>query len=195
MHGRPEKFMDDTHPNFFEIEIDRDGLRSYFRRSWLRAWLLSLSFFGGLFGFLSSIGRIEDGGAGSLGHLVFLLISGIVYGILIGAVIALLLYFLLSHFRAKKISEAQYIRVEGAYLQVAHLAGSTRVNRKIHFRAMTDFSLIENKRMQRYGIKALQMNTTGGGPGSLIRIDGVKDCDRVRDMLAEIDSIRENQIA
>jgi len=37
----------------------------------------------------------------------------------------------------------------------------------------------------------LQMTTTGGGPQMLIQIPGLDDCEKTRDMLAEIDSLRE----
>lgn len=186
--------MNDPHPKSIKVAIDRESLRKYLRRTWLRSWLFGLGFLGAFFGLSSRIGRLEDGDFDGWAHLAYLLISGVVFGILISSCIAFVLYFLLSHFRAKRIAETQSIRVEGAFLQIRQHMGSTKLDRKIHFRAVTDFSVIEDKRMKRYGIKALQMNTTGGSPSGLIRIDGVKDCDRVRDMLAEIDSIRENQI-
>ncbi|MDA3872613.1 MAG: hypothetical protein PF795_01455 [Kiritimatiellae bacterium] len=185
--------MTDPHPTSFEIEIDRESLCKYLRYTWLRGWTFAISFFGLLFGLIFSLERIADGKFEGLHHLIFLLTTGPIYGILIGMAVAIVLYFMLCHFRAKRISETLSLKVDGAFLQITqHLIGS-KIDRKIHFRAVTDFSVIEDNRMRKYNIKALQMNTTGGSPTGLIRIDGVKDCDNVRDMLAEIDSLRENQ--
>ena len=47
--------------------------------------------------------------------------------------------------------------------------------------------------MRYFGIYALQMATTAGGQNTSLIIPGVKDCLRVRDLLADIDSQREHQ--
>mgnify|MGYP006282747699 CR=1 FL=1 len=187
--------MNDPHPHSFKIEIDRDGLRKYLMHSWYRSWVLALGFLGGLFGLISPIGRIENGRVEGVGHVVFLLFLGILVGVLISTVIATLLYFMFSHSKAKRISESQALEVEGPFLHVSQNSDSVKQDRKIHFRAVTDFSLIEDKRMEKYGIQALHMNTTSGSQTGFIRVDGVKEGNKIRDILAEIDSIRENHEA
>jgi hypothetical protein len=47
--------------------------------------------------------------------------------------------------------------------------------------------------MRYFGIHALRMTTTGGGQNANVIVPGVKDCLRVRDLLADIDRLRENQ--
>jgi hypothetical protein len=47
--------------------------------------------------------------------------------------------------------------------------------------------------MQYFGIEALQMTTIAGGQNAALTIAGVKDCTKIRDMLSEIDRLRENQ--
>lgn len=160
--------------------------------SWYRSWVLALGFIGGLFGLISPIERIENGRTEGIRDIVFQLSLGVLYGILISTVIATILYFIFSHFRAKKISESQALEVEGPFLHVSQNAGFVKQDRKIHFRAITDFSVIEDKRMRRYGIQALHMNTTSGSQTGFIRVDGVKEGDQMRDLLAEIDILREN---
>jgi len=54
-------------------------------------------------------------------------------------------------------------------------------------------AVVQGPLMRRYGVEALRMSTVAaGGQNSFLTIHGVKDCLRVRDMLAEIDSQREN---
>ena len=60
---------------------------------------------------------------------------------------------------------------------------------RVHPQAYTRQSELERAA----GIHSLHMNTNGGGPGSCVVIRGIKDCLKVRDMLSEIDSLRENQ--
>jgi putative N-acetylmannosamine-6-phosphate epimerase len=82
------------------------------------------------------------------------------------------------------------VRVEGSFLRIIQKVPALQ-DRKLHFRAIVDYATVEGSLMRRFGIMTLQMTTTAGGAASTIRIDGLRDCTKVRDMLAEIDSIRE----
>ncbi|MEM9481823.1 MAG: hypothetical protein AAGA58_19405, partial [Verrucomicrobiota bacterium] len=64
-------------------------------------------------------------------------------------------------------------------------------DRKIHFNAIVDYAVIHNKLMGKVGIDALELSTKAGGADSTVTILGVKDCHRIRDLLAEIDVQRE----
>ena len=66
-------------------------------------------------------------------------------------------------------------------------------DRKLHFRSIVDYATTQDSLMRRFGIHALQMATTAGGQNTNLIIPGVKDCLRVRDLLADIDRQRENQ--
>ena len=46
--------------------------------------------------------------------------------------------------------------------------------------------------MRRFGVHALQMGTNGSGITSIILIPGVTDALKARDLLIDIDRIREN---
>ena len=83
-------------------------------------------------------------------------------------------------------------QVEGAFLHIVQ-ENYARVDRKLHFRSIVDYAAVDDILMRRFGLMALRMNTTGGGLDSTINLIGIKDCLKVRDMLAEIDSIREIQ--
>lgn len=183
--------MADPYPENIEIEIDHEGLCKYLRLTWFKALAVLFLFFGGLLGFVGPLEDIEKSEFQGIPWLIMKLGSGVLVGALIGVLIAVVIYFLFCHSKAKKVSQMLECRVEGAFLKVVHYSGFNKLDRKIHFRAVTDFSIIDDRRMQKFGIKALQMNTTGGSSTGLIRVDGIRDCEKVRDMLAEIDSQRE----
>ena len=47
--------------------------------------------------------------------------------------------------------------------------------------------------MQWFGVEGLQMRTIAGGQDAKVTIEGVKDCTKIRDMLSEIDRLREDE--
>jgi hypothetical protein len=184
--------MKDSYPECIDIDIDRKNLLKYLRITWLLGWVLGLGAFGLLIGSISTLDEIEKGGFESINDLLCDLLYGAVAGALIAALFGFILYLALGYFRAKRAAEMIQLKVEGPFLRVVQSGLIGVVDRKIHFRAIIDFSTVNNRRMSKYGINTLQMNTVGGGPTGMIRIDGVKNCDQVRDMLAEIDHIRGN---
>ena len=66
------------------------------------------------------------------------------------------------------------------------------IDRKLHFRAIVDYATTQDALMRRFDLHALQMTTTAGGPKSTLTIPGVKDCLKVRDILSDVDRLREN---
>jgi hypothetical protein len=64
-------------------------------------------------------------------------------------------------------------------------------DRKLHFKIIVDYDIVEDTWMRRYGIQSLRLSTLAGGMSSII-IPAVKDCRKTRDLLNEIDHAREN---
>jgi len=179
--------MSDQYPQTLNIEIDRDRLRNYLRTRWLLNWVIGLGLFGGMVG-LAGIGSALERGIHSwrAGVAFFAFSFGST------TLIALLLYFILSHRRAARFAASLQISVEGAFLRIRQHT-SVMSDRKLHFRSIVDYATTQDFLMRRFGIHALEMATTAGGQKTNLIIPGVKDCLRVRDLLADIDSQRENQ--
>ncbi len=182
--------MSDQYPETLNIEIDRTRLRNYLRAKWLISWVLPLSFFGGLFGF--SNGKALDHGLASRTDAVLLVLRCVGTGIGISLLIALFCYLVFSHRIASRLAASLEVSVEGAFLHVRQHA-LILSDRKLHFRSIVDYAATQDFLMRRFGIQSLQMTTTAGGQNTNLVIPGVKDCLRVRDVLADIDRLRENQ--
>ena len=183
--------MSDQYPINLNIEIDRDRLKNYLRVKWLLAWALPLSLFGALFGF-GSTAKALDHGITSRSEAVLLVVRCVATGIGISLLLALFLYLVLSHRIASRIAASLEVSVEGAFLHVCQ-HGLISSDRKLHFRSIVDYATTQDFLMRYFGIHALQMATTAGGQNTNLVIPGVKDCLRVRDVLADIDQLRENQ--
>jgi len=181
----------DIYPENIEIHINRDALRRYLRVKWLLIWMGGLSLFAFLFG-MAVLTDVLDNSVGiGIQETIFRIVKGIVEIFLVVEGIATCLYFMFSHHLAARMSKGLRVSVEGAFLRIIQ-TGYIRVDRKLHFRSIVDYATVQGRLMRRFGIIALQMATTGGGNQSTIQIAGIQDCEKVRDMLAEIDSMREN---
>jgi hypothetical protein len=66
-------------------------------------------------------------------------------------------------------------------------------DRNLHFRSIVDYAATQDILMRYFGIHALQMATTAGGQNRTLTSPRVKDCLHVRDVLADIDRLREHQ--
>lgn len=184
--------MNDPYPSTLNFEIDRQQLRNYLCVKWLCAWVLPLSFLGALFG-LASMEKALDEGVGSRIDIILLIARCVASGMGISLIISLLGYFVFSHRMACRLAASLEVSVEGAFLRVRQHAGLLS-DRKLHFRSIVDYAAIQDVLMRYFGIHALQMTTTaGGGTRSCVLIPGVKDCLKVRDVLADIDRLRERE--
>ena len=182
--------MNDPFPKNITIDIDRDRLRTYLRAKWFLSWLGSLAGLGALLGFMAVLSFYEKRAFGGFPELCGLLIRA--GAVLLGSlVVACLLYFLLSHWLAAQVAGGLQVSVEGPFLRIRQHR-LHRMDRKVHFRAIIDYTIVEGALMRRFGIMALRMTTAAPPIHGIPEIAGIKDCPRVRDMLAEIDSLREN---
>jgi membrane protein YdbS with pleckstrin-like domain len=181
--------MTDRYPENIEFDVNRDALRAYLRTRWYLLWLGIPAFFGGFFG-LMSVTDSSDDLHGVLG-LLLCLARGIGTGLLVSSAISTVLYLLFCHRIAARLAASLRVTVEGAFLRIVE-EGYSRVDRKIHFRSIVDYTIVEGSLMRRFGVMSLRMTTTGSNQANpAIDISGLKDCEKVRDMLAEIDSSRE----
>ena len=186
--------MIDSYPSHLTIEIDRVRLRKFLCMRSLIAWATVFTLFGGLFGFVAFAKAMEaaensglSGGAAAICGALALMKS-----IGISSVLALLAFFIFSFRSDTRTARNLEVTIEGSFLRVRQFAHSM-TDRKLHFRSIVDYTTYQDSLMRRCGIHSLQMTTIGGGPTSTVMIPGVKDCLKVRDMLSEIDHLRENE--
>jgi membrane protein YdbS with pleckstrin-like domain len=183
--------MNDSYPDTLEFEIDRDALRRYLRVKWFLSWVGGLAFFGGMIGFGSVTGRLDNHDYSGILDLLALLATGIGRGLAGAFILSAILYLLLSHRLAAVEAASLRVIVEGAFLRIVQ-HGYVRMDRKLHFRSIVDYTTLEGPLMRRFGIMALHMTTTGGGNQAGLQIFGIRACPDARDKLAEIDALREN---
>jgi hypothetical protein len=178
--------MNDTHPKFFEIPLNRPALRGFLRAQ----GFLLFSVFPGCMGFLIGASRAEDQSriekVESLPAILYGSLVGFSYLFLAGTA----LYFLFRHFWASRLAATLDVSVDGPYLCIKSNAFFLS-DRKIHFRSIVDYTVVQGGLMRVFGLLALRLSTTIGGPNSSITIYGVRDAVRIRDILIEVDRLRE----
>lgn len=176
----------DNHPEKLEFEIDREGLRRSLRAGFLIAW-------GSLFGLmmilvvLFAVPRGLEAGLSS-GLKVF------AWGTVSTALISSIGYFGFTVRTLQRAVQAVSLKVDGPYLLVQSYDIGSRSwhDRKLHFKSIVDYGIMEDSHMRRYGVKALKLTTLSGGISSNVLVPAVRNCHQVRDLLAEIDLEREN---
>ncbi len=179
----------DPYPATLNIEIDRPRLKTYLRFNWYRWWLVPLVLIGGLLGF-SGIVDALDAGELQRSEIPWIILRHVGVGMATGAALATLCYFVFSHFTAARYADSLEVSVEGPFLRVRqHFV--TRSDRKLHFRSIIDYATTQDFLMRLLGIEALRMTTTAAGPSAFLSIPAVKDALRARDLLADIDRLRE----
>jgi hypothetical protein len=183
--------MSDSYPDTIEFEIDRDALRRYLRFKWFLSWLAGLAFIGGMMGLMTVADRLDTHDYGGMLEFLMLLARGVGSGVIGSAILSTILYFLLSHRLAAVTSGSLRVVVEGAFLRIIR-HGHVRMDRKLHFRSIVDYTTLESALMRYFGVMALQMTTTGGSNQGGLQIIGLQKCADVRDKLAEIDALRES---
>jgi hypothetical protein len=182
--------MADPFPSHLTVEIDRSRLRRYLRAKWLVSWVILCGVFGLMFGPIS-VGDRFDQGMFSWRDVLIIVASRAGLGLLLGVLVGVLFYFALSHWLAARFARELAVSVEGPFLRICQRLVVAN-DRKLHFRSIVDYAVVEDPFMRGFGIRALQMTTTGSGPTATITVPGVLDCHSARDLLAEIDRVREH---
>lgn len=176
----------DTHPEKIEFEIDRDGLRRSLRAGYRTAWAI---FFAVMMmpGGMVALARGLEGGISSGLRCLAYWIAG-------AGAICCAGYFAGSRKTLNRRVETVSLKVEGPYLLVQsyEVPNGSWHDRKLHFKSIVDYGIIEDSNMRRHGIQSLNLTTLAGGKSSDILIPAVRNCEQVRDLLSEIDHAREN---
>ena len=184
--------MSDAYPANFEIEIDREPLTRYLRAQHRTAWVFLMLFVGVCAGLISASKYLET-------HAALPLTANcwpagwrcLCY--VIGFQLVGLLGYVLSVRTVKTYVDRLLLAVEGPFLRIRKRVGGVERDRKFHFRLLLVYSTKQDARMKKLGISTLVITTSAGAEmNRTIEVSGVKDCLKVRDMLSEIDSQREN---
>lgn len=183
--------MSENDPHTLEFDFCRDALLRYLRVKWYLSWVCGLAVMGMMIGLGTVSSRIEAGDFKSFQEACLGLATGVVQGLAGSFFLSTALYFLFSHWLAARTAEGLRVVVEGPFFRIIQ-KGRFRMDRKLHFRSIIDYTTIEGPLMRRFGVMALHMTTTGGGNQPGLQVVGIRDCPVVRDKLAEIDAIREN---
>lgn len=191
MNAAPSSQVTDPFPSRFTIEIDRVRLRKFMRTGRLLLCFLPLAIFLPFFAFILAMGHVERGGF-PWDQSVWIVLRWTGTGIGAAALIGSVIYLIFNHHQSYRFAESLEVSVEGAFLRIRQ-GGSVTSDRRIHFRSIVDYTCYQTRLMRFFGVHSLRMITPGAGPGAMLDIAGIKDCLRIRDMLSEIDSLRENQ--
>lgn len=183
--------MADQYPDSFELDIDREGLCRYWRRLWRRLTCCACVFVGVNVGMMASLPPQHRSTAESAGEVWRAVGAGTGLGAVGGLLVTGLIDTFVLRARARRAAESVHVFVEGPFLRVQEGA-TTLSDRKLHFRSIVDYGYFQGPLMRRSGIGGLRLSTTAGGHHSSLVILGVKDAIEARDMLSEIDRLREN---
>lgn len=184
----------DNDPENIDFDIDRTRLVTYWRLQGLVSWTLALTLLGVFLGFASGTRGIEMATPDTLDatprQIVGVLTRGCLFGMAGGFACGFLIYLAMVHFQSSQRARNLSLSVEGAYLRYRS-GGLFRRDRRIHFRAISDYSVIEGPILNLLGLKALAFTMPGGPQGATTVIPAVIDTDEVRDSLCRIDAARE----
>jgi membrane protein YdbS with pleckstrin-like domain len=181
----------DRYPTTLEFEIDRGQLLRYWR---LQAIIgccgatLPFSFAIGMSLFRFHLeSNLNLGVLWKLSWFVLYFIAGFVAGLVVGGVI----YFAMCHVPAKRAAANLRLMVEGPFLRIVS-GGYFVTDRRIHFRAISDYSIQEGPLLKQLGMKSLSFRVMGSAQGVSQSVAGLVNPEEVRDQLCEIDASREN---
>lgn len=120
------------------------------------------------------------------GWLVIYLLGGVLACVVFGAV----LYF--SYFQPSARLKAKNLRlmVDGPYLRLVS-GGFVVLDQRFHFRDVSCYATLQGPLLRRCLLKSLCFRVQARSTTPPLRVTGLVDADRVRDVLCEIDASRE----
>ena len=184
--------MSDSYPESFTIEIEREKLCRYWRWYWLLQLGGVCAFLGSMLGMAWATGPERRDEIESMADVAVALAAGIGTGLVSALLVVGIVYVLFIHRQTKRFVESIEVSVEGPFLRMRQGRLVIR-DRKLHFKAIVDYSYIQEPLMRVCGLSGMLLTTTAGGQHSAIRLKGVKDALAVRDMLSEVDRLREDR--
>jgi hypothetical protein len=182
-------------PESFPIAIDRPAYRRHLERQARRLSFNTTTLFGFLLAMAAFViplpteHRVQAVSSAEWQHALW--IAGISGGtvLIIAITCGFLGYLIWGRRRARRIAEAAYAAVDGAFLHI-RTDGLARTDSKAHFRNVDAYSTYCTAAMQRDLITHLHCTLSGGG---LLVIPAVVNAEQVRDQLAAIDAAREHR--
>lgn len=180
-------------PERLELPVDAPRLTRYQRLQDLAGWG-ALALLGGAgFGLVAASEFVEVQRMAFPMPAFGEIAAGAALRFALGPLVALALplswYLLYAHRARRHQSEALRVRVEGPFLIVEEGGGWLRRSRKLHFRAIQDYSVEDGPLLRRAGIRRLRLSVNASMP---LLIDGLCNPDETRDLLAHLDAEREN---
>lgn len=170
--------------------FDHDRLRRYLRVRGFILWVGTLGALGAFFGFIPAAKKLESSRLDVPTKIIAATqFTGIGFGC--GALIGAFCYLMLTHARSASEARTVSLRVDGPFVRLKS-GGFMHTDRKVHFRSIIDYSIIDGPLRRRFGLQTLQMTVPAGVPNGLIQLTGLNDCERVRDELAALDATREH---
>jgi Bacterial PH domain len=180
-------------PERLDLPVDAPRLTRYLRLQDLACWGSLALVMGGLLGVLLAMAHVNKlpAAAPMPGCARFAAVALLEWAGFLKVVLPVLgaWYGLYAHWARRRQAEALRVRVEGPFLIVEEGGGLLRRSRKLHFRAIQDYSLEDAPLLRRAGIRRLRL--TLNSPMPLV-IDGLCNPDETRDLLARLDAEREN---
>lgn len=180
-------------PERLELPVDAPRLTRYLRLSDMAGGGLLVLLAGGVGGFLAALSTVEQQlDTVPRPDLAEIAVAGFLkWGLLLLITCSPLLawYGLYARRALRRQAEALRVRVEGPFLVVEEGGGWLRRSRKLHFRAIQDYSVEDGPLLRRAGIRRLRLSVNASMP---LLIDGLCNPDETRDLLARLDAEREN---
>lgn len=182
----------DSYPREISYAFDRPILLRYLRLRAALFWGVALVSIGLIMGLATMSNHLQRG-RGDLAERFAKAVWSPLYGAGGGLVLAAFCYGVLSHGPSRRQAEGCTLQVEGAFLRIRQ-GGLLRIDHKLHFRSIIDYSLVDGPLRRRFGLKTLQLTVAGVAvqQGGGLAINGLVNVEQVRDQLAEIDAAREH---
>jgi hypothetical protein len=182
--------MHDPYPQYFEIEIDRDGLRNLLRLQSFVGCLILLGIIGAFFGLLFSAKEVQVHPR-PWEEAFALTERNIAISLTASVLVTLFLERLVFKRFADRYAQTFRVSVEGPFLRIQETS-IMRTDRRLHFRAIVDYTLQQTWMASWFSVESIVMTTTGSGPKSTVCIVGVLNGLKTRDLLSEVDRLRED---
>ena len=189
--------MAERYPHTIPIEIDRAGYCRYLRIGSVISWTFVCLLIGIAIGMLVSLNGEPASQAMSDADIRSLLLSGLGVGGVAGLLMGGLGYVVWGRRLAKRKANALNVSIEGPFLRIADGVWM-RCDRRLHFKTIDDYTCCQGPLMRWCGISIISLQRSmlaNGRPLQGICIPAAKDPIRTRDLLSEIDSIREGEQA
>ncbi len=182
----------DPHPRDIDYAFDRPVLLRYLRLRAALFWIIGLGAISLFVGVCLGGDHLQHG-RGDMSQRFAKAAWYPLYGLGIGIGLAVLGYGVLSHGPSRRQAEGFTLQVEGPFLRIRQ-GGLLRIDHKLHFRSIIDYSLVDGPLRRRFGLKTLQLTVAGIAvpQGGGLAINGLVNVEQVRDQLAEIDAAREH---